>query len=169
MAQGKAPRAAKASEERYPITAKQEAFALAYVETGNAAEAYRRAYDVEPAARDSWIYVEACQLLDNPKVARRVEAMQAEAARLSLFTIKQAFDEYEEARRLAMMAANPSAAVSAITGKVKLFGLEKPSKREITGPNGGPLEMTLNPEDLTPEARREILDARRKRAQRSGD
>ena len=29
------------------LTQKQEAFALAYVETGNAAEAYRRAYDVD--------------------------------------------------------------------------------------------------------------------------
>lgn len=33
------------------LTPKQEAFALAYVETGNAAEAYRRAYDVKAATQ----------------------------------------------------------------------------------------------------------------------
>ncbi|QDP60542.1 MAG: putative terminase small subunit [Prokaryotic dsDNA virus sp.] len=113
------------------LTQKQEAFALAYVETGNAAEAYRRAYDVAPDARDSWIYVEACQLLDHPKVSQRVEAAQAEAARLSMFTIKAAFDEYEEARQLAIKASNPSAAVSAVTGKVKLFGLEAPTRSRV--------------------------------------
>ena len=39
------------------LTAKQEAFALAYVETGNAAEAYRRAYDVRAVKRPIGFYV----------------------------------------------------------------------------------------------------------------
>ena len=47
-----------------PLTQKQEAFALAYVETGNAAEAYRRAYDVKPTVRvPSGFYVYC--LVDN--------------------------------------------------------------------------------------------------------
>ena len=41
------------------LTPKQEAFARGYFETGNAAEAYRRAYDADENARDNWIYVEA--------------------------------------------------------------------------------------------------------------
>lgn len=124
------------------LTANQEAFALAYVETGNAAEAYRRAYDRPENARDNWIYVEASQLLDHPKVSLRIQALQEEAARLSLFTVKAAFDEYEDARQLAKNEKNPSAVVSAINGKVKLFGLEAPSraKHEHTGKDGSPIK-----------------------------
>ena len=122
------------------LTAKQEAFALAYVETGNATEAYRRAYDVAADARDQWLYVEASQLLDHPKVALRIEELQEQAARLSFYTIKAAFDEYEEARQLAMAERAPAAAVSAIAGKAKLFGLDRPSRGAVTGANGGPIQ-----------------------------
>ena len=124
------------------LTDKQEAFALAYVETGNATEAYRRAYNVADNCRDSWIYVEAAQLLDHPKINPRIVELQAQAKLLSAYTIKAAADEYEEARKLAMKLENASAAVSAITGKVKLFGLEAPmrSRLEHVGKNGGPIQ-----------------------------
>lgn len=111
-----------------PLTAKQEAFALAYVETGNAAEAYRRAYDVRAATQHSSIYVNASKLLDNAKVMQRVTDLQKEAAEMCLYTVKDAFTEYETARQLALQENNPSAAVSAVNGKVKLFGLEAPAK-----------------------------------------
>lgn len=130
--------------EAETLTAKQEAFALAYVETGNATEAYRRAYDVEPNARDPWINVEACQLLDRPKIARRVEGLQRQAAERSQYTIRAAFDEYEEARLLAIASGNPSAAVSAVAGKVKLFGLDRPRLLEVTGKDGGPIRTEHN-------------------------
>lgn len=146
-----------AADKDTGLTPKQEAFALAYFETSNAAEAYRRAYDVEPNARDGWIYVEACQLLDNPKVAQRLKDLQAQAARLSIYTVKQAFDEYEEARQLAKAVKNPSAAVAAVAQKVKLFGLEPPTrtKSEVTGKDGGPIQtQDVSVEALIDEARR---------------
>lgn len=135
------------------LTPKQEAFALAYMETGNAAEAYRRAYDVAQDARDSWLYVEACQLLDNPKVALRLKELKERAAKLALYTVSKAYEELEDARSLAMAEKNPSAAVSAITGKVKLFGIEAPSRHEHTGKGGGPIEHSHTPD----EAFREFL------------
>lgn len=113
------------------LTPKQEAFALAFFETGNAAEAYRRSYDVSENAKDQWIYVEACQLLDNPKVAIRLKKLRDHAERHSIYTRQQALDEYENARDLAVKAGNPSAAVSAINGKVKLYGLEAPVKAKV--------------------------------------
>lgn len=150
-----AKRPAKGAGQR--LTDKQDAFALAYVETGNAAEAYRRAYDVSESARDGWLYVEACQLLDNPKVALRIEELQAQAQRLSIYTLGKAIDEYEEARNLAIKLENPAAAVSAINGKVKLFGLGQPSRvlAEVSGKDGGPIqhEATVS-DDL-----RQALDA----------
>lgn len=144
MARRKSAGAQPAEPKPKPkLTPKQEAFAVAYFETGNAAEAYRRAYDVSDAARDPWIRVEACQLLDNPNISLRVLELQDQAAKLSMYTLKAAADEYEEARLLAMKGGNASAAVSAITGKVKLFGLEAPTrhKAEVSGPNGGPIRV----------------------------
>lgn len=122
------------------LTAKQEAFCLAYVETGNAAEAYRRAYDVKAATQHSTIYVAASELMRNPKIRVRVAELQEQAASMSLYTVKAAFEEYEVARQLALQEANPSAAVSAVTGKVKLFGLDQPQRIEHAGKDGGPIQ-----------------------------
>lgn len=113
------------------LTPKQEAFALAFFETGNAAEAYRRSYDVSENAKDQWIYVEACQLLDNPKITLRLQELREHAERHSIYTRQQALDEYETARQLAVKTGNPSAVVSAVNGKVKLFGLEAPVKTKV--------------------------------------
>lgn len=125
------------------LTEKQEAFALAYFETGNAAEAYRRAYDVSETAKDSWLYVEASQLLDHPKIAPRIQELREQAQSLSLYSVLQASEEYERARALAEKVENPSAMVSAITGKVKLFGLDnKPKRLEHVSPDGS---MTPQP------------------------
>jgi len=120
------------------LTQKQEAFALAYVETGNAAEAYRRAYDVKAATLHSTIYSAASRLLSDAKIYARVIDLQNQAASLSLYTVKDAFTEYEAARVLAVQEANPSAAVAAVKGKVALFGLDAParSKTEHTSPDG---------------------------------
>ena len=133
------------------LTPKQEAFCLAYLETGNAAEAYRRSYDVAPDARDSWVYVEACQLLDNPKVALRLSELKDQAAKLSLYTVARAYEELESARNMAMQERNASAAVSAINGKVKLFGLEAPSRLEHTGRGGAPIAHSIGPNDAFSE------------------
>jgi phage terminase small subunit len=129
------------------LTPKQEAFALAYVETGNAAEAYRRAYDVKAATQHSSIYVAASRLMDNAKVMLRVAELQKQAAEMCLYTVKDAFTEYEVARQLALQEANPSAAVSAVNGKVKLFGLDQPAKIDHTSSDG-----TMTPTRIVIEA-----------------
>lgn len=145
------------------LTPKQEAFALAYVETGNAAEAYRRAYDVKAATQHSSIYTNASKLLDNAKVMQRVRDLQAQAADMCLYTVKDAFTEYEVARQLALEQENPSAAVSAVTGKVKLFGLDQPTKIDHTT-NGKDM-----PADNTASLRiMEKLDAIEKRSREDG-
>lgn len=119
------------------LTEKQEAFALAYFETGNAAEAYRRAYDVSENTKDHWIYVEASQLLDHPKVSLRLKGLREQAEAAAIYGRLQAAEEYERAREVAEKVENPSAMVSAITGKVKLFGLDnKPRRLEHVSPDG---------------------------------
>lgn len=128
------------------LTEKQEAFTCHYFQEGNAAAAYRHAYDVAENARNEWIYVEACQLLDNPKVAIRLQELRDQAERLSIFTREKALQELEEARALAVNCEMPAAAVSAISGKVKLCGFDKPITVEHTGKEGAPIEIENVPD-----------------------
>lgn len=128
------------------MTPKQEAFARAYVETGNASEAYRRSYAAENMKREG-IAVEACKLLDNPNVAQMVEALKEEVLQRHRLTVDDLLSELEEARMAAYNQEKPQAGamVAASMGKAKLLGLEAPSKLELTGQNGGAIQMkTLN-------------------------
>lgn len=106
------------------LTVKQEAFCLAYIETGNASEAYRQAYNVAKMKQDA-IAVEACRLLDNPNVSLRVAELQQSLVKRHEVTVDSLMLELEEARMAAMGASNPqsAAAVAATMGKAKLAGL----------------------------------------------
>jgi len=64
------------------LTVKQENFCQAYIETGNASEAYRRAYSCRKM-KDSVINIKACELLKNGKVTVRVRQLQAELKKSS--------------------------------------------------------------------------------------
>lgn len=46
------------------LTIKQEAFCQAYIETGNASEAYRTAYAADKMKPEA-VHVQACKLQDN--------------------------------------------------------------------------------------------------------
>lgn len=104
------------------MTPKQEAFCLAYLETGNASEAYRRSYDAGKMKPEA-IYVAACRLLASPKVALRVAQHHAEAKERAMVTVQSLTEELEEARVLAKQEGQASAAVAASMGKAKLHGL----------------------------------------------
>ena len=121
------------------LTPKQENFCLAYLETGNASEAYRRAYDAENMGANA-IAVEACNMLGSPKIALRLSELRAPAIAKAQLTIEDLLAELEEARRLAIDTEAPAPAVSATMGKAKLLGLDK-QVVEHTGPNGGPIQL----------------------------
>jgi phage terminase small subunit len=61
------------------LTPKQERFCLLYIELGNAAEAYRRAYACANMAPGS-IHREASLLASNPKVTQRLAQLRSQAA-----------------------------------------------------------------------------------------
>jgi phage terminase small subunit len=106
------------------LTVKQEAFCLAYMETGNASEAYRQAYDAENM-NDNSVRVEAYDLLANPNITLRVEELQVEAKQRNAITVDDLIKELEEARDAALKANSPqsAAAVAATMGKAKLLGM----------------------------------------------
>lgn len=126
-----------------PLTPKQEAFALAYVETGNASEAYRRAYSAEKMKPAS-VAVNASKLLAGAKVALRVQELQAKAVERHEITVDDLIRELEEARTAASNQEKPQAAamVAATLGKAKLLGMLT-DKMEHSGKDGGPIDHSL--------------------------
>lgn len=72
-------------ESPMKLTVKQEAFCLAYIETGNASEAYRRSYNAENMKPDG-LAVEACKLLKRGNVAHRVARLKEAALETWLAT-----------------------------------------------------------------------------------
>jgi phage terminase small subunit len=117
------------------LTLKQEAFAMAYVENGgNASEAYRIAYDVREGTKPETIWQAACRILNDSKVAARVEELKQDLREKHKVTVEALILELEEARQAALQAETPqtSAAVSATMGKAKLAGLDK-QVVEMTG------------------------------------
>lgn len=116
------------------LTPKQEAFALAYIETGNASEAYRRAYKAEKMTAGA-IHVAASKLLDNPKVTLRVDELKAQHAERHGVTVDDIAAMLREDREFARKCATPAAAVSATMGLAKLYGHLR-EKVEHTGKDG---------------------------------
>lgn len=104
------------------LTPKQEAFAQAYVETGNASEAYRRAYDAENM-KPTTIMVKACNTLAMDKIRARVGVLQGEALERHEMTVDVIAELLMEDRDFAREEGAASAAVSATTGLAKLYGL----------------------------------------------
>ena len=111
------------------LTPKQEAFAQAYVELGNASEAYRRAYNAENMKAET-IHVKACELLGSGKVAERVAELQEAVQRVHNVTVASLIAELEEARQVAKGREQGAAMVQATMGKAKLAGLDK--DQEVT-------------------------------------
>ncbi|CAM3218835.1 terminase small subunit [Pseudomonas fluorescens] len=119
---------------------KMEKFCLAYVETANAAESYRIAYNTENMATAT-IGREGYNTLQKPQVQARLEELRKKVMERHEITVDTLLAELEEARKAALGAETPqtSAAVSATMGKAKLLGLDKKIV-ELTGKNGTPIQ-----------------------------
>lgn len=113
-------------EKEYKLTIKQEAFARAYVETGNASEAYRRAYNAENMQVDT-VKKRASELLARGDIKGTVNKLKDEIANRHEITVDSLVNELEEARIAALGAENPqsAAAVAATMGKAKILGMDK--------------------------------------------
>jgi phage terminase small subunit len=120
------------------LTPKQERFSALYVETGNASEAYRQAYD-SSGMKPETINRKAFDLLQNGKITARVDQLRADAAKRHEITVDTLTLELEEARNLAKEQGTAAAMVSATLGKAKLHGLLI-DKGEISGKGGGPVQ-----------------------------
>ena len=106
----------------HALTPKQNAFAVQYVATGNASEAYRRAYDAKNMKPDT-IHARASELLKHGGIAARVTQLKADLATDNEVTFGEVAAALRASIKAAMEAGQYSAAVSACMGLAKLGGL----------------------------------------------
>jgi phage terminase small subunit len=125
------------------LTPKQEAFALAYVETGNASEAYRRAYNAGNMKPET-VNRRAKEALKHGPIAARIKELQAATFERHEITVDDILRELEEARKMAATLDRPqvSAMVAASMGKAKILGFEV-NRTEVTGKDGAPIDHSL--------------------------
>jgi phage terminase small subunit len=107
------------------LTLKQEEFCWVYVETGNASEAYRRAYPRAEKWKPESVWARASALLKNNRVLIRVEELQKAVADRHEITVDHIIEELDEVRQVSLACVPPqsSSAVSAIMGKAKILGM----------------------------------------------
>ena len=108
------------------LTEKQEAICRAFVETGNASEAYRRSYDAKNMGQNT-IAVKASEMLNKDNISVRLQQLREVHQKRHNVTVDSLVAELEEIKNVALSAETPqsSAAVAAVLGKAKLMGLDK--------------------------------------------
>ena len=106
------------------LTIKQEKFCMVYIETGNASEAYRQAYNCENM-KEATINRNAKMMIDDNKISTRIKELKSGHVKRHELTIDDLVKQLEEARQVALALENPqcSAAISATMGTAKLLGL----------------------------------------------
>lgn len=104
------------------LTIKQENFCLAYIETGNASEAYRRSYNVKKMSPDS-INRTAKKLIDNVKITSSLKDLRKPAIQAAQITLALHLNDLKRLRDKAEMEGKYSAAVTAEMARGKASGL----------------------------------------------
>ncbi|MBU9563791.1 terminase small subunit [Burkholderia multivorans] len=104
------------------LTQKQENFCAAYIETGNASEAYRRAYDAS-GMNSASVNRKAKELLDNVKITARITEMRAPVLERAQLTLEQHLADLKRLRDLAEADGKYGPAVSAEISRGKASGL----------------------------------------------
>lgn len=110
-----AKKPAPAKEEkstRQGLTAKQDAFVIAYLATLDGVAAYRKAYDAEGMSEAS-IQREVRRMLDHPRITPYLERLANTAQARALLTVEEHMKELMALRDLAKNDGKWSAAIQA--------------------------------------------------------
>lgn len=134
------------------LTPKQEAFCLAYIETGNASEAYRRSYSAS-RMKPEVLHVRAHEVLHDSKVQVRVAELRAQAAESAKITLEQHLEDLKVLRDAALRAEKYGPAVTAEVARGKALGFYS-EKVELTGKGGAPIQqVAMSPTEFADLAR----------------
>ena len=110
-----------AVETALRLTPKQEKFCLEYLKTGNASEAYRRAYDASKSKPES-VNRLAKAMLDNVKIASRLDELKKPAVQEAMFTFESHLKRLKDLSEGAESAEQFSAAINAEIHRGKAAG-----------------------------------------------
>lgn len=125
------------------LTPKQEKFCIEYLQGGNAAEAYRRAYDAANMKPET-VFNSAYKLMDHAGVKARIQELRDGAAQKAMVTLESHLADLARLRDLAEEDGQFSAAITAEISRGKAVGLyTERLKQEVTGANGGPIDNQL--------------------------
>ena len=137
-------------ERHSRLTIKQERFAQEYVATGNASEAYRRAYDTHGSPET--VAREAHALVTHPKVAPRIEELREQVAAFANLTPEAIAAEFTENRQHARDWHQASAMNTATERKADLLDLFHKRQLDIRSVN-----VSAELGDMSVEELRELV------------
>lgn len=120
------------------LTQKQEAFCLAFIETGNASEAYRRAYRGKKMAEKT-VHESASRLLADRKVTARVAELRKMAADKAVLTLEKHLEKLAELRDIAVKGGQMDAAIRAEKHRGEAAGLYPDRSKPVNVNVGVPL------------------------------
>lgn len=106
------------------LTPKQIKFALVYIETGNATEAYRQSYKVTTTNHNT-LNKKANELSNHPAIKDYIKQIQERQVEEHMVTVESLSKELDEARDMARRNLDPKAMIGATMGKAKIYGLDK--------------------------------------------
>lgn len=104
------------------LTAKQENFCLAYLESGNASEAYRAAYATE-TMKPATVNRSAKELLDNPKIAARLAELRKPVIQAAQITLESHLARLHALSEAAESERQYGAAINAEIARGKAAGI----------------------------------------------
>lgn len=123
------------------LTQKQVNFCNAYLEQGNASDAYRQAYNAENMKAET-VNRRAHELMSNGKIKARIEEMRENAAQGAQVTLESHLNRLAELSLAAQENGQYSAAINAEIARGKAAGLYT-EKSRIEHTNITPQEIHL--------------------------
>tara|TARA_R110000850_G_scaffold11976_4_gene40712 strand:- start:2715 stop:3146 length:432 start_codon:yes stop_codon:yes gene_type:complete len=108
------------------LTVKQEKFCMAFVETGEQSEAYRRSYNAKNML-PSTVNKKSYELMKVGHVAARIAELLQGLRVAHRKTMDDLLADLDEARALAISIEQPASMISATMSSAKLLGLDKPA------------------------------------------
>ena len=112
------------------LTPKQEKFCTAYIETGNASEAYRRSYRAGKMKPET-VNRNANGLLSDNKITTRLDELRRPAAQAAQVTLTGHLRDLERLRNAAADAQQFSAAISAEVARGKAAGVHVEKSEQL--------------------------------------
>jgi len=112
------------------LTEKQEKFCAAYIETGNASEAYRRAYNATKM-RPETISRNAKALMDNSKIATRLAELRKPVIEAAQITLESHLKRLDDLSKAAEEQGQYSAAINAEVARGKAAGIHVEKSEQL--------------------------------------